>query len=175
MEGQEASQSSSSSSRWTCVGCDEPNSEARSECNNCGKPRPPPPKIPEAEESAPPAPSKPERKAPTRQELRSKTVRELKDLLRAEGYNPDAVSGIEKEELVEKLYILLQNPAAEDLEPYPLASNCRTQFILRALLWTALQCFALYWILPWQANVACLLTVVGVLTVRNVRIRRQTC
>lgn len=34
-------QETQQAARWTCSSCDEPNSEAREQCNNCGGPRPP--------------------------------------------------------------------------------------------------------------------------------------
>eukprot|EP00747_Dinoflagellata_sp_TGD_P170596 gnl/TRDRNA2_/TRDRNA2_202552_c0_seq1.p1 gnl/TRDRNA2_/TRDRNA2_202552_c0~~gnl/TRDRNA2_/TRDRNA2_202552_c0_seq1.p1 ORF type:complete len:134 (-),score=27.45 gnl/TRDRNA2_/TRDRNA2_202552_c0_seq1:426-827(-) len=110
----------------------------------------------------------------TKEALRERSIKELKTLLKDEGYNPDEVSGIEKEELVEKLFVLLQNPRSleDDEFPLPLGSNCWPQLILRALLLAGTQVFTLsYWISFWQ-NAFMLFCTIVALSIRNVLIRR---
>ncbi|CAK9069350.1 unnamed protein product [Durusdinium trenchii] len=74
-------------------------------------------------------------------ELRQRTIKELKEMLSQEGYNPDDIVGVEKDELVDKLWVLRQNPVEEDPYPLPLYSNCWPQFILRAIFLAAMHWF----------------------------------
>merc|ERR1712032_534040 len=103
----------------------------------------------------------------TKQELARLSVRELKDLLSAEGYSPERVTGIEKSELVEKLYYLQLNPVEEDPYPLPLFSNCWPQFILRGLLQFGLQMFVMSYLVSLVWNLALVAGVVMVLAFRN--------
>uniref|UniRef100_A0A7S4RYK2 Uncharacterized protein n=1 Tax=Alexandrium monilatum TaxID=311494 RepID=A0A7S4RYK2_9DINO len=111
--------------------------------------------------------------APSRDELMAKSAKDLKDMLREEGYDPTQLHGIEKAELVEKLQLLLLNPVDTDDYPLPLYSNCWPQFILRALLLAGLQSFILSFVLPALWNLALLALVAGSLTFRNVGITRR--
>lgn len=110
---------------------------------------------------------------PPRDELLGKSVKELKDMLREQGYNPDRVSGIEKEDLVEKLWMLLRCPVPEDEYPLPLYSNCWPQLILRTIFLAAIQLFAFSYLVAWGPNLVILLLATTVLTVRNVVIQRR--
>merc|ERR1711920_615364 len=101
------------------------------------------------------------------------SAKELKEILRTEGYNPDELHGIEKSELVDKIQVLLRNPVEADLYPLPLYSNCWPQFILRALLIAGLLIFFLSYFLERHWNWALLALVAAALTVRNVVLRRQ--
>eukprot|EP00931_Biecheleriopsis_adriatica_P066809 TRINITY_DN41078_c0_g1_i1.p1 TRINITY_DN41078_c0_g1~~TRINITY_DN41078_c0_g1_i1.p1 ORF type:complete len:121 (-),score=25.90 TRINITY_DN41078_c0_g1_i1:48-410(-) len=107
----------------------------------------------------------------TKEELRSRSVKELKDMLRAEGYDPAQIVGVEKDELVDKLLVLRRNPLLEDPFPLPLYSNCWPQFILRALLWALMQWFLLSFFLARHWNFLCLLLVTAALALRNVLVR----
>mmetsp|Transcript_10920 Transcript_10920/g.25679 ORF Transcript_10920/g.25679 Transcript_10920/m.25679 type:complete len:142 (+) Transcript_10920:94-519(+) len=109
----------------------------------------------------------------TKEELMAKSVRELKDLLAAEGYDAKMLTGIEKHELVEKLLVLLHNPVEEDEFPLPLYSNCWPQFILRALLIVSVQLFVASYFLRRLWNLVLLLLSIAALTVRNISLRRR--
>mmetsp|Transcript_7716 Transcript_7716/g.15983 ORF Transcript_7716/g.15983 Transcript_7716/m.15983 type:complete len:125 (+) Transcript_7716:81-455(+) len=109
----------------------------------------------------------------SKDELMAKSVKELKDMLRTEGFNPDELHGIEKAELAAKLQMLLLNPVEMDMYPLPLYSNCWPQFILRALLLAGLQFFFLSYLLVWLWNLAVLALVTAALTVRNMVIARN--
>eukprot|EP00927_Polykrikos_kofoidii_P079784 TRINITY_DN76601_c0_g1_i1.p3 TRINITY_DN76601_c0_g1~~TRINITY_DN76601_c0_g1_i1.p3 ORF type:complete len:124 (+),score=23.83 TRINITY_DN76601_c0_g1_i1:89-460(+) len=108
-----------------------------------------------------------------KQELRSRSVKELKTLLSNEGYDPNQISGVEKDELVEKVAMLLQNPPDEDEYPLPLYSNCKPQFFLRGLLILGLMTFVLsYWLST--RNVMIVVTLwVAIIMGRNISIRKQ--
>mmetsp|Transcript_63697 Transcript_63697/g.179299 ORF Transcript_63697/g.179299 Transcript_63697/m.179299 type:complete len:122 (+) Transcript_63697:115-480(+) len=110
---------------------------------------------------------------PTLDELRAKGVRELKDMLRDFGYDPNLVSGIDKAELVEKVFLLSQNPPEEDDYPLPLYSNCWPQFILRGLLLAGIQLFVLSFVLSLLYNALAFAALAGALVARNARIRRE--
>mmetsp|Transcript_7192 Transcript_7192/g.19969 ORF Transcript_7192/g.19969 Transcript_7192/m.19969 type:complete len:122 (-) Transcript_7192:97-462(-) len=109
---------------------------------------------------------------PTRDELRAMPVRELKEMLSNEGYDPHQVYGIDKDELVDKLVVLLQNPLKDDEYPLPLYSNCMPQFILRGLFLGGIHLFVVSYFLPLVYNLVSLSFLAAVLTVRNLRIRR---
>mmetsp|Transcript_12013 Transcript_12013/g.27631 ORF Transcript_12013/g.27631 Transcript_12013/m.27631 type:complete len:121 (+) Transcript_12013:52-414(+) len=109
----------------------------------------------------------------TREELRQRTVKELKDMLGQEGYNPSAIIGLEKDELVDKVWMLRQNPVEEDLYPLPLYSNCWPQFILRGLLLLGVQWFVAARFVAWHFNLAGLVVLVSVLFVRNFMVRQE--
>ncbi|CAE7295856.1 unnamed protein product [Symbiodinium necroappetens] len=109
----------------------------------------------------------------TRQELKNRSVKELKEMLSREGYDPAAIVGLEKEELVEKVWVLCQNPKEQDPYPLPLYSNCWPQFILRGLLLLGLQSYVASHFLAWHANLLGILVVVVVLTVRNMCVRQE--
>mmetsp|Transcript_26489 Transcript_26489/g.58212 ORF Transcript_26489/g.58212 Transcript_26489/m.58212 type:complete len:126 (-) Transcript_26489:153-530(-) len=110
---------------------------------------------------------------PVRELLRKRSVKELKEMLRLEGYDPDQISGIEKEELVERLWLLQQNPVEEDEYPLPLYSNCLPQVVLRGMLVAGVEAFALsYWTSWRNVFLIVLLTAIG-LVVRNILIRKN--
>mmetsp|Transcript_27495 Transcript_27495/g.55553 ORF Transcript_27495/g.55553 Transcript_27495/m.55553 type:complete len:130 (-) Transcript_27495:46-435(-) len=109
---------------------------------------------------------------PSRDDLMAKSAKELKEILRTEGYNPDELHGIEKRELVDKILVLLRNPVEADFYPLPLYSNCWPQFILRALLLAGLQIFFLSYLLERHWNWALLALVAAALTGRNLLLRR---
>ena len=109
----------------------------------------------------------------TKAELRQRTIKELKDMLRQEGYNPDDIKGVEKDELVEKLWVLRQNPVQEDPFPLPLYSNCWTQFILRGLFLAAIHWILMSCFVAIEINLLSMLAVASGLAVRNVIVRRR--
>ncbi|CAJ1450470.1 unnamed protein product [Effrenium voratum] len=103
----------------------------------------------------------------TKEQLRQRPIKELKELLRQEGYNPDDIVGVEKDELVTKLWVLRQNPVEEDPFPLPLYSNCWQQFVLRALLLLGVQWFLLSFFVAAHINLLIQLAVTALLGVRN--------
>mmetsp|Transcript_96780 Transcript_96780/g.273471 ORF Transcript_96780/g.273471 Transcript_96780/m.273471 type:complete len:125 (-) Transcript_96780:84-458(-) len=107
-----------------------------------------------------------------REALRQLSVKELKEVLREEGFDPSKVTGLEKDELVEQIVKLKLNPVQEDEFPLPLYSNCWPQFVLRGLLLAAVQLFACSYFVSWLVNCGILLLLVAVLVVRNVLIIR---
>mmetsp|Transcript_60386 Transcript_60386/g.195886 ORF Transcript_60386/g.195886 Transcript_60386/m.195886 type:complete len:123 (-) Transcript_60386:34-402(-) len=109
----------------------------------------------------------------TREELQLKSVAELKEILKREGYDPAAVRGFEKAELVEKTFYLCANPVAEDEFPMPLYSNCLPQFILRALLLAGLLLWIGSYLASWSVNAGFLVVLAAVLTYRNIKIGRE--
>ncbi|CAL1153999.1 unnamed protein product [Cladocopium goreaui] len=109
----------------------------------------------------------------TKEQLRHRTVKELKEMLRQEGYNPGDIMGVEKDELVAKLWMLRQNPMEEDPYPLPLYSNCWTQFILRALFLAALQWIVMSCFIAIHFTLLSILIVALVLTIRNIMVRRE--
>eukprot|EP00405_Crypthecodinium_cohnii_P011247 CAMPEP_0206436982 /NCGR_PEP_ID=MMETSP0324_2-20121206/10785_1 /ASSEMBLY_ACC=CAM_ASM_000836 /TAXON_ID=2866 /ORGANISM="Crypthecodinium cohnii, Strain Seligo" /LENGTH=124 /DNA_ID=CAMNT_0053904207 /DNA_START=8 /DNA_END=382 /DNA_ORIENTATION=- len=111
----------------------------------------------------------------SKDELRSKTVTELKDMLRGEGFNPAQLTGIEKADLVEKVFILCSNPVEEDLYPLPLYSNCMPQFVLRALflglLWMFILCYLCRF--PLAPTLGSLFLLALGLALRNIKITKD--
>merc|ERR1719213_1098052 len=81
----------------------------------------------------------PSRPVPPRSELMAKSVKELKQMVQEEGYDPNEIVGLEKSELVDRLTVLLHNQVPEDPYPLPLYSNCMPQVILRILSVVGLQ------------------------------------
>ncbi|KAJ8609649.1 hypothetical protein CTAYLR_006299 [Chrysophaeum taylorii] len=115
------------------------------------------------------------RRTPMRGELMKESINDLKSVLQNRGWARSEIVGIEKDELVLRVLPYLDpNNLYIDDEPYPLASNCVTQFVLRALLLGFVLFFAQSTLGASNTLNAALFTVeILILVVRNVRIRRR--
>ena len=113
-------------------------------------------------------------RSPTRQELREESISQLKMVLLSRGWQRTAMSGIDKEALIDHVlpYLDAENAYYDD-EPLPLGSNCWPQLVLRACLCAVVASYVhgLLGLRGWLNYGAYAAEVAG-LAVRNVRLRR---
>ena len=114
------------------------------------------------------------RRSPTRSELRLEAVGQLKAVLVSAGWHRAALSGMDREALIDAVLPLLDADNAHyDDEPLPLGSNCWQQLVLRGLLLAvALSYVHALLGLTGAASAAAYAAEAAALAARNVRCRR---